>query len=582
MRHSITSIGIKKFFLSVATVILTSSVFFIGSNQLFAQEQHKAMPQGEHKDMCPKCEQKLADQIDKYAQEVQKQWELPGFSLAISLDNKVILSKGYGVKEQRPADGVGYKGAKFSDDFVASGDVKGVVNEPGALIDPNTLFQVGSISKSFTATVMAQLVAEGKLKWTDSVKNILPDFNMYDDPWVTRNMQIRDVMTHKTGLANEAGTYFPNLGYNRDDIYKMLQYLKPTYSFRTEYDYNNITFMIAVKIIEKLTGKSWEENVQERVFNKLGMTNSALDAAGFGNSKNVATPHDYSYLGKVVTLPLYANEQALYWLTVIGPAGGVNSTANDLIKYAQFHCNNGYLVNRNPDGSVKDTSFIMPRKNVAYLHTGVTITGQDSVHTNLYGHCWFIEQNNHYRLYFHTGTTWGMTAICFFVPEYKLCGVMLVNCEANAYPRYAVMRRAIDLVRRDTVLKDWSTDYYNEWLNENKKSWETQQRETADEAKNFKPEMDKNLFVGNYVKDAPFGPAVVTLENGKLYITIGTKKFKNELVHKTGTTYVFRSDGHGFPITFNFNDKGKKVVGFDLKFGEGEEKFFGGWKKERR
>ena len=67
-----------------------------------------------------------------------------------------------------------------------------------------------------------------------------------------------------------------------------------------------------------------------------------------------------------------------------------------------------------------------------------------------------------------------------------------------------------------------------------------------------------------------------------MYITIGTKKFKNELVHKTGTTYVFRSDGHGFPITFNFNDKGKKVVGFDLKFGEGEEKFFGGWKKERR
>ena len=121
---------------------------------------------------------------------------------------------------------------------------------------------------------------------------------------------------------------------------------------------------------------------------------------------------------------------------------------------------------------------------------------------------------------------------------------MLVNCEANAYPRYAVMRRAIDLVRKDTVLKDWNTDYYNEWLNEHKKSWEKQQQETADEAKNFKPEMDRNLFVGHYFKDELFGLAVVTMEDGKLYITIGTKKFKNELVHKTGTTYEFRSDGH--------------------------------------
>jgi len=93
MRHSNTFIGIKQFFLSVATVILTSSVFFIGSNQLFAQEQHKTVPQGEHKGTCQKCEQKLADQIDKYAQEVQKTWQLPGFSLAISLDNKVFFPK---------------------------------------------------------------------------------------------------------------------------------------------------------------------------------------------------------------------------------------------------------------------------------------------------------------------------------------------------------------------------------------------------------------------------------------------------------------------------------------------------------
>ena len=109
-------------------------------------------------------------------------------------------------------------------------------------------------------------------------------------------------------------------------------------------------------------------------------------------------------------LPLYGDEQALNWLTVIGPAGSLVSNVEDLIRYAQFHCNNGYIVNRDKEGNVVDTTVVMPRKAMLPLHRGYTVVSQDSSMMRLYGMCWFIEQNHDYKLYFHTGTSWGVTS----------------------------------------------------------------------------------------------------------------------------------------------------------------------------
>lgn len=547
-------------------------------------------------------EDQLASKIDDYAAKVLKQWELPGLSLAVSVDNKVIISKGYGVKEQRPADGIGFKGARFDDRSIASGGVKGVVNEPNTPIDSKTVFQIGSISKSFTAAIMAQLVEEKKVKWTDKVIDILPDFKMFtdEDGYVTRNMMVRDCFLHSTGLVGEAGTYFGNLGYTRHDTYKLLGLMKPGFSFRSAYDYNNITFMIAWEIIEKLTGKTWEENIQERIFNPLKMNASRVNADGFANSENVATPHDWSYTGKIEVMPLYANEQALNWLTVIGPAGGVSSNVEDMIRYAQFHCNNGYIVNRDASGAVIDTTFIMPRRAMAGLHRGYTVTSQDSTKTNLYAMCWFVEQNNRFRLYFHTGTTWGMTAICFYVPEHKISGVVLVNSEVNANPRYAIMRRVIDLVRiyqgvdpEPEALRDYSTEYFTSYKAGRDKALAAAAQKAKPE---FVPEVqDPTVFTGKYVKDELFGDLFITYEEPRLFIEFGKKKgepgYKNELKHISGTTYEFRCDGYAFQVTFQLTDYdaipniedravAKPVTGLKMTFGCGEESYFGGWTKE--
>lgn len=556
----------------------------------------------------------LADSLNSYAQQVLEKWQLPGMAVAISVNDSVILCKGYGVKELAPADGVGFRGLKASKE-IASGGVPAVANISGEPIDSKTLFQIGSVSKSFTATVMGQLVDEGLVKWEDTVKNILPDFKMYDS-WVTENAQVKDIMTHRLGLLEQAGTYFPNLGYSRDDIYKMIGLIKPAYSFRGDYQYNNITFVIAEKIIEKVTGKSWEQNVKERIFIPAGMKSSSLNAEGYSSATNVATPHDYSFTQpqrvaamfdtyvpysaeepKIVTLPLYGDEQALYWLTGVGPAGSVSSNVEDMIRYAMMHMNNGFIV----DG--KDTTKVMSEKAMRSIHKGITITSQADNRTTLYAQCWFVEQNNRYRLYFHTGTTWGMTALCFFVPQYKLCGVVLVNSEAGANPRYAIMNRTIDLVS-GAPYDDYNSRYFNSWLENSKKNFaeanakiEKQQKEmialnnpkgkkvkkSKKDAlplfvQQFNPATDGVKYVGKYVKDELFGNAEITLENGELYIAIGKNGYKNILKHVKDNRFEFRSDGHGFPVNFTVDEAGN-VKELEVEFNYNEEKDFGTWSK---
>jgi len=506
----------------------------------------------------------IAQKAEEYIKKIQKDWKIPGLSVSISKGGKVVYAKGFGVKEL----------------------TNNMFNDQKNRVDENTVFQIGSISKSFTAAVMAQLVDEGKIKWEDTVKNILPDFRMYDK-WVEENLQVKDIMTHHTGINGQAGTYIPNLGYGREDVYKMLPFIKPTYSFRGGYEYNNITFIIASKIIEKLTGKSWEDNIRERILIPLGMTSTSINKEGFNASKNIAVPHEFYYSkGKMLTdstwtdslvvNPIYGDEQALHWLTVIGPAGGINSTAVDMAKYAQFHLDMGRVGDKQ----------IISKKQMQYLHKGQTITSQDSSRTTLYGHCWFVEQNSRYRLYFHTGTTWGFTAICAFVPELNLSIVMLANSEVSSSPRYALMRRVIDYYKGFPE-KDYSASYLASFMKEERdselkrlKSEKVKSEEGKVKSEESSLNPDLKSLAGVYDKGEPFGKAVVTMEGEDLYITLGTEGWKHKMKRLTGDKFSFRSDGHGFDLKFVLKEgrRGKvKVSGLDIDFGYDEN--FGIWKK---
>lgn len=179
----------------------------------------------------------IPQEIASYAEQVRQQWKIPGLSLAVVHGDTVIFSGGFGVRE---------KGRSISRD-----------GQEVAVTD-TTLFHIGSMTKAFTAAVIASLVDDGLLRWDDTVKHILPDFDWADDS-VEQVMEVRDLLTHSTGLVAQAGTYIANLGYDRDDIYRMFRYIEPVYPFREKFAYNNITFIVAARIIEAVTGRSWEE-----------------------------------------------------------------------------------------------------------------------------------------------------------------------------------------------------------------------------------------------------------------------------------------------------------------------------------
>ena len=214
-----------------------------------------------------------------------------------------------------------------------------------------------------------------------------------------------------------------------------------------------------------------------------------------------------------------------------------------------------------------------------YLHKGQTITSQDSSRTTLYGHCWFVEQNNRYRLYFHTGTTWGFTAICAFVPEQNLSIVMLANSEVPSSPRYALMRRVIDYYKGFPE-KDYSASYLASFMKEERDSELKRLKSEKVKSEESSLNPDLKILAGVYDKGEPFGKAVVTKEGDDLYITLGTEGWKHKMKRLTGDKFSFRSDGHGFDLKFVLKEgrRGKvKVSGLDIDFGYDEN--FGIWKK---
>ncbi len=473
--------------------------------------------------------------IESYIEQIRTDWQIPGMGVTIFKDGELLLCKGFGVKN---------------------------LNNPQDSVDIHTLFQIGSVTKSFTAYLLATLVEEGLISWEDRVKELLPDFKMYD-PWVTEHIQVKDLTSHKTGIGGQVGTYIPNLGYDRDDVYTMMGLLKPSYTFRGAYQYNNITFIPAAKIIEEVTGKSWEDNIRERIFEPLGMTESTFNGEGFAEAQNVALPYEFlSKEGKMVINPLYGEEQALWWLTVIGPAGSICCPPTDLTKWAQFQLSGGKVGDKQ----------LISKENMDYLHRGITITSQNANRTTLYGHCWFIEQSKKARIYFHTGTTWGMTTLCAFVPELNLALTIQVNSEAPSDPRYAIMRRIVDLCL-DLEDYDYNAEFLEKWYANAATKAEEESKAAAEKV--IEPAPASKLLVGKYTKDPLFGDAWITLEKGKLYIKIGKQGWKHEMTHVSGNTYKFRSDGTGFEIKFTFEEGKKKAASFEVDFKKGED--FGPW-----
>src|SRR5438445_4191986 len=244
--------------------------------------------------------------VDSFVARSMKTFDVPGLAIAIVKDGKVVMAKGYGVRKMGEA----------------------------APVDENTLFGIGSNTKAFTTAALASLVDEGKISWADRVYERLQGFAMYD-PYVSHEMTIRDLLTHRSGMGLGEGDllFWPHSTYKREEIIYKLRFMKPATSFRSKYAYDNLLYIAAGQIIPAVTGKSWEEYVTEKILKPLGMKTTTLSNAHFPAGAHVAWPH--SKIGGPLR-PIDFVE-----LDNAAPAGSINSSVAEMSRWLMLQLNRG-------------------------------------------------------------------------------------------------------------------------------------------------------------------------------------------------------------------------------------------------
>ena len=334
---------------------------------------------------CPVHAAEPLDGFDAYVEQAMEAWETPGLSVAVVREGKVEMVKGYGFRMKGGPDRV----------------------------DPATVFATGSISKTFTASAVAALIAQDRMRWDDRVIDHLPGFRL-KDPYVTREIRLRDLLSHRTGLARGELLWF-YAPFDRREILRRLQYLDQASGFRSGFSYSNLMYVAAGEAVAAASGMSWDTFLAETFFRPLGMNSTGTAIAGLGG--NLATPHA-RIDGSITPIP---------WLNVdnIAPAGGVNSSAADLAKWMLFHL----------AGGVSEEGALLRPTDVAEMRTPQTIipippTGRPSLTDPIfraYGLGWYLEDYRGVRTAYHTGRIDGMSSRLTLVPERGLGIAILTN-----------------------------------------------------------------------------------------------------------------------------------------------------------
>ena len=454
-------------------------------------------------------------EFDDYVNKALKQWDVPGVSIAIVKNDQIVFAKGYGVRK---------------------------LGDPTP-VDEKTLFAIGSASKAFTAASIGMLMDEGKLKWDDPAAKYLPGFQLFD-PYATREITVRDLLCHRSGLERGDLLWYGS-DLSRDEIVRRVRYLKPSWSFRGMFGYQNIMFLAAGQIVPSVTGKSWDDFVRERIFIPLGMTSSNTSIKDLAKSTNVATPHT-KIDEKVETIP---------WRNIdnIAPAGSINSNVVDMAQWTRLHLGEGKYQGKQlvSSGTVKE------------MHTPQTIIRTEGIweklfpeaHFLTYGLGWFLQDYHGRKVVQHGGNIDGMSALVAMMPEEKLGVVVLTNLNGTTLP--TVLANTIFDWYTKSPQKDWSTELYKsiKGLEDVQKAAEKKKEEAR--VAGTSPSLPLEKYAGTY-KDEMYGEAKVTVKDGKLVATYGAA-FAGELEHWHYNTFRVRwrdrSLGKGF-INFTLKDDG--------------------------
>jgi CubicO group peptidase (beta-lactamase class C family) len=356
-------------------------------------------------------------------------------------------------------------------------------------------------------------------------------------------LTVRDLLSHRSGLERGDLLWY-GTSYSRDEILQRVRFLKPSWSFRSRFGYQNIMYLAAGQVVAGVSGKSWDAFIRDRVFKPLGMTSSNTTIVALKNSEDVATPHT-KIDNKVETVP---------WKNIdnIAPAGSINSNVVDMAQWVRLQLGEGMYKGQRliSSGAAKE---MHTAQTVIRLEPPWTLYYSDAHFLN-YGLGWFLHDHRGRKVVEHGGNIDGMSALVAMIPEERLGLVILTNMNGSLLPG-AIASRVYD-VYLGVPPRDYSADMlktYNAFLEQGKQA---QKKIEEARVKGTSPTLSFDKYAGAY-KDDMYGDAKVALENGKLVLT--TPGFVGELEHWNYDTFRarWRDRGAGTAfVTFTLNARG--------------------------
>ena len=465
----------------------------------------------------------ITDSLQSYITQGMKDWQIPGLSVAIIKNDKIVYMKGFGVTKVNGSE----------------------------TVDEYTLFMIGSNTKAFTSTTLSILQESGVLNLNDKVQKWMPEFSL-KDPLASKEVNIVDLLSHRIGFETFQGdfTYWTS-ALSRDEVIQKMSLIEAPYSFRTKWGYCNAAYVTAGELIPRVINKTWEETVRDSILIPLKMNRTLMLAEELKKASNTAFPHT-KIDDNLIEIPI-AN------INNLAAAGSMSSSAKDMTNWLFAQLNNGKI---NGEQILSTRSIRAIRRSSSIL--GVDSRDNQATHFYLYGMGLVINDRDGKLVYSHTGGVDGFLSSVMFIPEEKIGIMVLTNTDQNNF--YQNLTDEI----RDALLGLPFQDY-------SKKSLERFQKNKLDEKQRIDslkklvnqkaiPSLPLKKYSGNYSNDV-YGNIEIKLENSKLNIYFSNHpNLIGRLEHIQNDTYLCSYSNPTFGIVeIPFKIENNKIIGLTLR-----------------
>lgn len=431
---------------------------------------------------------KRLQKLDKELNEILTTWNAPGFAVAVVEKNRIVYAKGFGYRDY----------------------------ENKIPADANTLFAIGSCTKAFTSSLLGILRGANKVDFDESPRTYIPYLQFYNDE-MNNEIIVKDLMTHRTGLPRHDFSWYLSNSKYKDSLLMRVKYMEPFAAVREKWYYNNFMFLAQGVITEKVTGKSWEENIQEQFFKPLGMTRSNLDYKGLTETPNTALGYQ--------TVANNIQKMDYFDISGMAPAGSINSSANEMANWVITWINGGKFNGK----EIIPSAYVNEAMSSQMVITGALPEKEtpDLFMAN-YGYGWFMSSYKGHYLVQHGGNIDGFSANTAFFPSDSLGIVVLTNQNGSAIPTIA--RNIIADKMLSLKIDNWNAVYKKRAEEREKVQKDSREVAEADRVKGTKPSHNLAGYTGAYTNPG-YGKIMVSLHNDSLFASFSKHKLWLEHFH---------------------------------------------------